>query len=1359
MSREFRRRIKVEFRDDGGLARHRRELRASKKETQELVDLLRRLRRETRRFGSSTSRQTQGTTRAASEQKRAMRELRQVTAEARIEFDKLNLANRRGQITNQQFASSVATLRAKSLSEIQRIRAGLKEVPRDVQIQIGRSIVALERFATRAQEVVTGRTRLRTRISQAVSSTLLRFGGAGLGLAAFAGVSRLVRGAARGAIEFRDAMAEVSTLVDTTAVNMQQLEDGVLDIASRVPVDFSVLSPALYQVISAGITDTAEALNVLEVAARAAVGGNTDVKTAVDGITSALNAFGIEASKAEEVADAFFVAVKAGKTTFGELSANIGQVAPQAAQLGVSLEEVLAATAAITLTGVPTAQAMTQIAAVFTAAAKKADQFSAIGIDLKRTLGEKGLLPALKEVREKAEAAGVDLVKLFGRVEGTKATLTLTGPQYEKFGDILEEMGGKAGASAEAFSKMEKATGNLARAFSNKLQVFFTRLAETILPSLNRELERALSLLNEFSEPEENLLRTLRAAGVKGEELARIEEQLNRVRLRRQRRQIEEELKGLTAEVDLKIGDKDLLDRLRDFGSFAELSLKTPLESFRRFKELFEGIKTEGLTVSLAGLDQKELDKIRSGLVRDLRDISKELSPDNEAAREAINELILAIEDELSKVEQAIALNEQLRVIKDTLAESTRKQARAQENLNEAEEEGGDPPTFVPDDKDLAKAREMLRTLDEARRIMQADREVRSTLAEILKLDGEIADIEAAIAKVRGSDAETGLRRALAEKRARREGLEESIKAMERLRELVGDLEKVKILPAVFKAEDLETPAALAAKVKDVIADAESQIQGITVRVKLGIIDAGEAETRIEAVGQRAEAALKQIVADFARTLPPEALSAIDAFLKTFEKATGQGAKSAQKTANAFKQMATAGRALFRLVGILGDISDEVRAIGGGLFDVLDNLGRLNDLKEGASFFEKLPGIVGAIAGGLSIVSGLAGLIFDNSKEEALAQRMEELRQALADNARQISDAIDRLINEGIVGGPVSGAEISAAEAALAEFRRQQNLPPVGTPGVPAQFTGDPRTAFLSFLDQMQAILDQSGIEVDLRAVFLDLIAQGRSFEEAVDILLNQGIAGLDQGLLPFLDALGGPDGLSANVKGASEAFRLWTQFLGVDAMQAVRDFADFLRERVDDLSPAFADLLSEVSGLDLSTEEGRRRLDEIIKTIINAILTRDNAFLGGLSPEDAQQIADILKQGLTGGGAAVDSTAVQVQRAISDVKANDVVDGLDRIAFFTQSIYDLLRAWIGASRSQAFRSASRSVGAPVMSPGLAAAVNAVRSPSPMSGFARLSAPTAINMTVVDERDENLRRLLERFEEAAQAEGYRVFRK
>lgn len=175
------------------------------------------------------------------------------------------------------------------------------------------------------------------------SKALSAFGTAIGGAAIIAGF----RGVTRAAAEFETQMASVNTML---TVSDERFLTKYRKALSEMAVEFgegtATLSKGMFDIISAGI-NAAGAINVLNVAVKAAKGGMTDTAVAVDGLTTILNAYQLQASQAAHVSDLMFKIVKEGKITFLELSENIGKIAPTARAAGVSVQELSALIAAM----------------------------------------------------------------------------------------------------------------------------------------------------------------------------------------------------------------------------------------------------------------------------------------------------------------------------------------------------------------------------------------------------------------------------------------------------------------------------------------------------------------------------------------------------------------------------------------------------------------------------------------------------------------------------------------------------------------------------------------------------------------------------------------------------------------------------------------------------------------------------------------------------------------------------------------------------------------------------------------------------------------------------------------------------
>lgn len=312
-----------------------------------------------------------------------------------------------------------------------------------------------------------------------------------LGAAAAVGIGGLAAmmsasvGAAR---DFGQAMAEVSTVAGDTS-KMDALTQSVRALAKEYGQAPAAQAKALYEIISAGISDTARATETLDAANRLALGGITEVETAADGLTTVLNAYGAAAGSATEVSDRLFVAALAGKTTIGELSASIGNAAPIAAQTGVSLDELLASVAALTLGGVKTSTAVdgirATIAAIIKPSQEATEMAAALGLQFDAAaLKSQGLAAFLDNVATATGGSADKLAVLFGGVEALAPVMALTGNQADAFAATLDSMANSAGVTDEAVSKM-----------ADTAQFQFARLKAVVGESLLSIGESILSVL------------------------------------------------------------------------------------------------------------------------------------------------------------------------------------------------------------------------------------------------------------------------------------------------------------------------------------------------------------------------------------------------------------------------------------------------------------------------------------------------------------------------------------------------------------------------------------------------------------------------------------------------------------------------------------------------------------------------------------------------------------------------------------------------------------------------------------------------------------------------------------------------
>ncbi|MFZ3172078.1 MAG: phage tail tape measure protein [Carboxydocellales bacterium] len=290
--------------------------------------------------------------------------------------------------------------------------------------------------------------------------------------------------------DFGDGMAKISTIADATKVPLDQLKKGIRELSDQTGITTKDLTEAEYEAISAGV-DTANSVQFLGTAVKAAKGGFTDATTTVDGLTTVLNAYGKKAEEATDISDQMMLAQNFGKTTWGQMAASMGNVIPIAANLGVSTKELFGSLGVLTKNGIKTSEAVTGLKSAFSNIMKPAKEASdlakQLGLDFNAAhLQSVGWAKFLEEVKQKTGGNAEQMAKLFGSVEALNSVMVLTGKGSGDLNSVLKQMENTTGLTQQAFDKVSGTPSQkLYKAF-NQIKNSVTELAEKSAPAIEK---------------------------------------------------------------------------------------------------------------------------------------------------------------------------------------------------------------------------------------------------------------------------------------------------------------------------------------------------------------------------------------------------------------------------------------------------------------------------------------------------------------------------------------------------------------------------------------------------------------------------------------------------------------------------------------------------------------------------------------------------------------------------------------------------------------------------------------------------------------------------------------------------------
>ena len=354
------------------------------------------------------------------------------------------------------------------------------------------------RSATSGMNAVTGASRAMTRgmgqgvitartlgDSMRMTASLMKYTVAG-------GFMQIGKAAVQAFRNFETSFARIRGLVGVSADSVERMKEGVLDLAGATTKGPEELAEALYFITSAGLRDADVAMSVLESSAKAAAAGLGETTVVADALTSALNAYGSANLSAGRATDVLVAAVREGKAEADTFAPAFSKVLPVSAAFGASFNDVAAAMAALTRSGMTAGTAAIYVRQTLSQLLKPSkqgrDALAAVGTSAEQVRNEiqdKGLFAGLSNLSEKlggTEEGAAAFAKVFGNVRALTAMLQLVGPAAAENEEIFRRMQNTTGDLDFAFaSYAETVDKEFNEAFANS-RVALIQLGEALKP-------------------------------------------------------------------------------------------------------------------------------------------------------------------------------------------------------------------------------------------------------------------------------------------------------------------------------------------------------------------------------------------------------------------------------------------------------------------------------------------------------------------------------------------------------------------------------------------------------------------------------------------------------------------------------------------------------------------------------------------------------------------------------------------------------------------------------------------------------------------------------------------------------------
>ena len=307
--------------------------------------------------------------------------------------------------------------------------------------------------------------------------------------------------------DFQNGMAKMSTLFDTSQVSVQKLSKEFLNLSNETGRGATELTEAGYQALSASVP--VEKLgSFIRTSANMAKVGFTDTATSVDLLSTAVNAYGLEADQADNIANKLVNTQNLGKTSVNELASSMGKVIPTAAGMNVNLDQLCTMYTLMTKQGIATAESTTYMNSMLN---ELGDSGTDVGGILKEKTGKSfqdlmkdgmSVGDALKLIKQSSDETGTAFNELWSSQEAGKAAMALLNDSAGDFNETMGSMANVTDLVSQGLEKMDTPSAKVSKSL-NRIKNSGVELGSVLLTTVTPYIEvfsqKVIELTNKFN--------------------------------------------------------------------------------------------------------------------------------------------------------------------------------------------------------------------------------------------------------------------------------------------------------------------------------------------------------------------------------------------------------------------------------------------------------------------------------------------------------------------------------------------------------------------------------------------------------------------------------------------------------------------------------------------------------------------------------------------------------------------------------------------------------------------------------------------------------------------------------------------
>lgn len=310
------------------------------------------------------------------------------------------------------------------------------------------------------------------------------------------------------AADFDEGMSKVKAIAGATQEQFEALREEAIKLGEDTSFSSTEVANAMTEMAKAG-WDAQQIIAGMEGVLSAAAASGEELAVVSTIVADAITGFRLEAEGTVRVADLLTQAANSGTIDIRDLGETFKYVAPVAGTMGLSIEEVTTAIAAMSKAGIKGSQAGTSLRATLTRMAGQskpvATAMDALGVSMTNADGSiksldtiiRDLRYSFKDLTEEEKVFRATQIAGTDAMAGLVAILNLSQEEYD---EISKSMKNASGVAKETADIMKDNLKGRLEELKGSLESLAIKTADLLLPTIEKFVDKLIDLVNKFSE-------------------------------------------------------------------------------------------------------------------------------------------------------------------------------------------------------------------------------------------------------------------------------------------------------------------------------------------------------------------------------------------------------------------------------------------------------------------------------------------------------------------------------------------------------------------------------------------------------------------------------------------------------------------------------------------------------------------------------------------------------------------------------------------------------------------------------------------------------------------------------------------